>query len=131
LFWETVSSTSNKGGEKGMDQYKVNAAFERMKLKWSSTSHSQTTFDLSTEWRGSGQVQVLILPLRVICRQRFCEEKKIKSYHIWHKGSNVKTAEAKRESVQYGGLWFLKDNWRTLTVQSHLSGIKWLKFIQI
>ena len=90
MFWESVSSISNQGGERGMDQYKVNAAFERMQLKWTSSSNAR--YDLSVTWRGHGVVQVLILPLNMICRQRFCDERKIKSYFIWHKGSNDKTA---------------------------------------
>lgn len=129
MFWESVSSISNQGGERGMDQYKVNAAFERMQLKWTSSSNAR--YDLSVTWRGHGVVQVLILPLNMICRQRFCDERKIKSYFIWHKGSNDKTAEAKIKSVQYGGLWFLKDNWKALTEDTNLLGTEWLKLIQI
>ena len=57
-----------------MDQCKVNFALDRMQLNWTTTAPSVKVFDLDSEWAAFGDVSVLILPLRVICRQRFCEE---------------------------------------------------------
>ena len=51
-------------------------------------------------------------------------------YYIWHKGSCDKTAEAKRESVLAGGLWWLRDDWKEVTdPRPNVLGIEWLSVI--
>ena len=137
-----------------MDQCKFNYAFHRMKLNWTSTAESVTSFNADSVWRAHGDVDVMILPLRTICRQRFCIEKDMgeilsththththttymqthshiptDKFYIWHKGSRAKTAEAKRESVVFGNLWWLRDDWRQISESSRLQGKDWIKLI--
>ena len=60
-----------------MDQCKVNFAFYRMGLNWTIVGGTLKQYDLDTEWYAKGDVSVKILPLRTICRQRFCVEETI------------------------------------------------------
>ena len=160
--------TPNAGCERGMDQCKVNYAFDRMRLNWTTTSGSVKEFDLDTEWAATGDVNVIIFSLRVICRlasfeqqipdnstndfphlltlyhssvffsnglvffhslcrQRFCMEEVLQDYYIWHKGSCDKTAEAKKESVEVGGLWWLREDWKD--IPREYKGEEWLRFM--
>ena len=57
-----------------MDQCKVNFAFHRMGLNWTIVGGTLKQYDLDTEWYAKGDTTVKILPLRTICRQRFCVE---------------------------------------------------------
>ena len=51
-------------------------------------------------------------------------------YHIWHKGSCDKTADAKKESAEFGGLWWLRGDWRELTaLYPDKMGYEWLQLI--
>lgn len=77
IFWENVGLTPNEGCERGMDQCKVNFAFDRMGLNWTIVGGTLKQYDLDTEWFAKGDVTVRILPLRTICRQRFCVEETI------------------------------------------------------
>lgn len=77
IFWENVGLTPNEGCERGMDQCKVNFAFHRMELNWTIVGGTLKQYDLDTEWFARGDVTVRILPLRAICRQRFCVEETI------------------------------------------------------
>ena len=63
-----------------MDQCKVNFAFERMGLNWTILGGTVKEYDMDTQWYAVGDVKVNILPLRTICRQRFCVESAIGKY---------------------------------------------------
>ena len=77
IFWENVGLTPNEGCERGMDQCKVNFAFDRMGLNWTIVEGTLKEYGLDTEWSATGDVKVKILSLRTICRQRFCVEETI------------------------------------------------------
>lgn len=77
IFWENVALTPNAGCERGMDQCKFNYAFYRMKLNWTSTAESVKIFTADSVWRAHGDVEVFIVSLNTICRQRFCVEENI------------------------------------------------------
>lgn len=60
-----------------------------------------------------------------VCTYPFSDE-----YYIWHKGSCDKTADAKKESAQFGGLWWLRDDWRDVSAKnSGEKGLEWLQLI--
>ena len=97
IFWENVGLTPNEGCERGMDQCKVNFAFDRMGLNWTIVGGTLKQYDLDTEWFAKGDVTVRILPLRTICRQRFCVEETI--------GEGEGERERRRERGREGGRW--------------------------
>lgn len=107
------------------DQARLNNALLKLGVKW---GESRLQDYMTTDWKGTTDVglRVTILSGLKVCRQS-CSKANIDKYYIWHKGGSGK--DGKRKNALRGGLWYLKSDWETLTEDSTLTGIDWLRAI--
>ncbi|CAH1801478.1 unnamed protein product [Owenia fusiformis] len=129
--WETISKLTEKFDRKADDQVFMNKALHSMGLTWDSPPiqlyGGSKNWDLNAKQENEflfgptrgittdGGVVVIGVPASLFCRFS-CNLNSIKNYMIWHYPSKV-----------FGGdIWFLKQDWARITLDSEKKGLDWL-----
>ena len=128
LLWNTMADIQIDFS----DQQKLNFALEKMKVKWKKINITSN----HRGWQGITQhkLNVTVLPKTMACRRK-CQGENPRDFYIWHKpaGSTFNTTRKKVERVVSNlrkvKLWFIKENWMSVSEMTNVKGEKWLRCI--
>lgn len=103
------------------DQVRVNMALDNMRIRWKLLKYKEGRYHEGIA-SGPTPLRVTTLSTSMICR--YCKERLIGSYYVWHHHA-VRVGTVKKGQLATTGYWILQDNWN-MTIWNNVIGKQWL-----
>ena len=71
---------------------------------------------------------ILLVPPHVFCRGECCDVEDVQ-YYVSHGGGKLGNFTSKVDSAKKRGVWFLREDWQTVSTSSTSTGIEWLRHL--
>ena len=101
------------------DQVRMNRALDAMGIQWKLLNNEGYHEGITG---GPTSLRVTTIPTTIICR--YCKQKLIGKYYVWHHHA-VRKGAVKKERLSTTGFWLLEDYWN-VTVWNSVTAEQWL-----
>ena len=115
------------------DQVKLYGVLDHgMNTTWSSDKdcNPPSTYNYHCNMTGitNTGLKIVILSHDLICRR--CDPIKHDQYYVWHNFGR-KSHNMKKQAAEKGSVWFLREDWKEVTVNSPNKGRNWIHDLNV
>ena len=116
LFWTRSNKFKHTVQD---DQVKINHVLDGLNIEWYTSQNCKYIDHCAITGLSPTGLNVTLLPHDQVCRS--CDLKNKPHYYIWHSRASRKEP-SKEIKAKEGGVWFLREDWKTVFQQSNLLG---------